>query len=154
LPRGSSRDEALARGMELEWIEADAQALPFGDGEFDVVTSCFGAMFAPDHQAVADELLRVCRPGGTIGSIAFTPDGLGGEFFELVSRYAPPPPPEAQPPVLWGSEDHVRRLLGDRVDRLDMTRGKYVERAASPAAYVDLFRQTFGPLSAPRPAVG
>jgi ubiquinone/menaquinone biosynthesis C-methylase UbiE len=146
----SGRREARARGVELEWIEADAEALPFGDGEFDVVTSCFGAMFAPDHQAVADELLRVCRPGGTIGSLAFTPDGLGGKFFELVSRHAPPAPPDAVPPVLWGSDEHVRKLFGDRVDRLDMTRGEYVERAASPRAYVDLFMRTFGPLIAIR----
>lgn len=150
---GSGRREAEARGVELEWIEADAQALPFGDGEFDVVTSCFGAMFAPDHQAVADELLRVCRPDGTIGSVAFTPDGLGGEFFELVGRHAPPPPADALPPVLWGSEDHVRELFADRVDRRDMTRREYVERAASPSAYVELFRQTFGPMVALRAAL-
>jgi SAM-dependent methyltransferase len=146
----SGRREARSRGVELDWIEADAEALPFGDGEFDVVTTCFGAMFAPNHQAVADEFLRVCWPGGTIGSIAFTPDGLGGEFFGLVARHAPPPPPGAAPPVLWGSEDHVRELFGDRVDRLDMTRGEYVERAASPQAYVGLFRETFGPLIALR----
>jgi ubiquinone/menaquinone biosynthesis C-methylase UbiE len=73
-------------------VQADPEALPFGKGQFDVVTSCFGAMFAPDHQAVADELLRVCRPGGTIGMINFTPQGLGGEFFEAFARYAPPPP--------------------------------------------------------------
>ena len=82
---------------------------------FDVVTSCFGAMFAPDHQAVADELVRVCRPGGTIGMINFTPEGIGGEFFALLAPYAPPPPPGADPPVLWGNEDHVRTLFGDRV---------------------------------------
>src|SRR5687767_544474 len=68
--------EARARGVEPEWIEADAEALPFDDGAFDVVTSSLGAMFAPDHQRVADELLRVCRPGGTIGLLAFTPEGL------------------------------------------------------------------------------
>jgi ubiquinone/menaquinone biosynthesis C-methylase UbiE len=146
----SGRREARDRGVELEWVEADAQGLPFGDGEFDVVTSCFGAMFAPDHQAVADELLRVCRAGGTIGSIAFTPDGLGGEFFDLVARHAPPPSPAAASPVQWGSEEHVRTLFAERVDRLDMTRGEYVERAESPHAYVELFRQTFGPLIALR----
>ena len=85
----AGRREARARGVELEWVEADAEALPFGDGEFDVVTSSFGAMFAPDHQAVADELLRVCRPGGTIGMLNFTPEGLGGEFFELFGATRP-----------------------------------------------------------------
>ena len=76
----AGRREAHARGVELEWVVADAQALPFPDGAFDVVTSSFGAIFAPDHHAVASELLRVCRPGGTIGMVNFTPEGLGGEF--------------------------------------------------------------------------
>lgn len=136
----SGRREARAHGVELEWVEADAQNLPFGDGEFDVVTSSLGAMFAPDHQKVADELLRVCRPGGTIGMINFTPEGLGGEFFALFGQYAPLPPPEAQPPVLWGREDHVRALFGDRVRSLELTRKEYVERAASPADYCDFFK--------------
>ena len=142
--------EARALGVELEWVEADAEALPFGDGEFDVVTSSFGAMFAPNHQAVADELLRVCRPGGTIGLLSFTPDGLAGEFFATFARYAPPPPPGALPPVLWGSEEHVRELFGDRVDSLELARREYVERAASPHDYVELFNETFGPVIALR----
>lgn len=140
----AGRREARARGVELEWVEADAEALPFGDGEFDVVTSSLGAMFAPDHRAVADELLRVCRPGGTIGMINFTPEGLAGEFFALFGRYAPQPPPEA-PPVLWGSEEHVRELFGDRVESLELNRREYVERAASPRDYCALFKETFGP---------
>ena len=146
----AGRREARACGVELEWVEADAEALPFGDGAFDVVTSSFGAMFAPDHQRVADELLRVCRPGGTIGLLAFTPEGLGAEFFGAFARYAPPPPPGALPPILWGSEEHVRELFRDRVDSLQMTRREYVERAASPRAYVELFEQTFGPIIALR----
>src|SRR5918993_2630133 len=101
----AGRREARARGVELEWVEADAEALPFGDGEFDVVTSLLGAMFAPDHEKVADELVRVCRPGGTIGMINFTPEGLAAEFFGLFARYAPAPPPGALPPILWGSEE-------------------------------------------------
>ena len=146
----AGRREACACGVELEWVEADAEALPFGDGVFDVVTSSLGAMFAPDHQRVADELLRVCRPGGTIGLLAFTPEGLGAEFFGAFARYAPPPPPGALPPILWGSEEHVRELFHDRVDSLEMTRREYVERAASPHAYIELFEQTFGPIIALR----
>ena len=88
-----------------------------------------GAIFAPDHQAVADELVRVCRPGGTIGMINFTPEGLAGEFFALFGRHAPPPPPGAPPPVLWGSEAHVRELFGDRLASLELTRRRYVERS-------------------------
>ena len=141
----AGRREASERGVELDWVEADAEALPFGDGEFDVVTSSLGAMFAPDHRKVADELLRVCRPGGTIGMANFTPDGLGGQFFGVFVPYMPPPAPGALPPVMWGSEDHVRELFGDRVESLDLTRREYVERAAGPREYCELFKETFGP---------
>jgi ubiquinone/menaquinone biosynthesis C-methylase UbiE len=144
----AGRREARARGVELEWFEADAEALPFAGGEFDVVTSSFGAMFAPDHQTVADELLRVCRPGGTIGMANFTPEGLAAEFFAVFAPYMPAPPPGALPPVLWGSEEHVRDLFGDRVQSLDMTRREYVERAATPRDYCEFFKETFGPVVA------
>jgi len=141
--------EARTRGIELEWVEADAEALPFGDGEFDVVTSSFGAMFAPDHQAVAGELLRVCRPGGTIGMTNFTPEGLAGEFFEIFGRYPPAPPPGALSPILWGSEEHVRELFDDRQASLEMTRKEYVERSpGGPGEYVEFFKTTFGPVIA------
>jgi ubiquinone/menaquinone biosynthesis C-methylase UbiE len=142
----AGRREAAAHGVELEWVEADAEALPFADGEFDVVTSSFGAIFAPDHQAVADEMLRVCRRGGTIGMINFTPEGLISDFFGALGPYMPPPPPGALPPPLWGSEEHVRELFGDRVESLEMIRRHYVERAASPRDYRELFKQTFGPV--------
>ena len=98
--------EASERGVELEWVEGDAQALPFGDAEFDVVTSSAGADVAPDQQAVADELLRVCRPDGTIGMANFTPDGLAADFFGVLAPYLPPPPPDAPSPLLWGDEVH------------------------------------------------
>jgi ubiquinone/menaquinone biosynthesis C-methylase UbiE len=143
------RREAADHGVVLDWVVADAQALPFADGEFDAVTSAFGAIFAPDHQAVADELVRVCRPGGTIGLVNFTPEGLAGDFFELFGRYAPPPPPGSSPPTEWGSEEHVRELLGERV-ALEMTRRSYTERAASPEAYREFFMETFGPAVALR----
>jgi ubiquinone/menaquinone biosynthesis C-methylase UbiE len=146
----AGRREAAARGLELEWVEADAQALPFGDGEFDVVTSSLGAIFAPDHRAVADELLRVCRPGGTVAMLNFTPDGLAADFFGVLAPYMPPPPPGGLPPLVWGSEEHVRELFGERVESLELRRGSYVERAASPQAYVELFEQTFGPVVAIR----
>src|SRR5687767_11371968 len=141
----AGRREARAQGVELEWVEADAEALPFGDGEFDVVTSSFGAMFAPDHQRVADELLRVCRPGGTIGMLNFTPEGLAADLFGVFAPYLPPPSAGALPPVLWGSEGHVRELFGERVESLEMSRREYVERAASPRDYVAFFKETFGP---------
>jgi ubiquinone/menaquinone biosynthesis C-methylase UbiE len=146
----AGRRAAATAGVELEWREADAEALPFGDAEFDVVTSCFGVMFAPNHQAAADEMLRVCRRGGTIGLINFTPDGAGGEFFQILGRYAPPPPPGAQPPLLWGREAHVHQLLGPPRAALDIKRGQYVETAATPSEYCELFRNTFGPMVAIR----
>jgi ubiquinone/menaquinone biosynthesis C-methylase UbiE len=145
-----TRRAARAEGVELEWVEADAEALPFENAAFDVVTSCFGAMFAPNHPVVANELLRVCRPGGTVGMINFTPEGRGGDFFALLAPYAPPPAPGAVSPLSWGSEEHVRTLFGDRTEWLDMTRREYVERAVSPRAYYDLFSQTFGPMVAIR----
>jgi ubiquinone/menaquinone biosynthesis C-methylase UbiE len=144
----AGRRAARASGVEVEWIEGDAEALPFEDEKFDVVTSCLGAMFAPDQQKVADELLRVCRAGGTVGMINFTPEGRGGDFFGLLAPYMPPPPPGALPPLMWGVEDHVRKLFGQRVASLEMTRREYVERAATPRAYLDLFKQTFGPMVA------
>ena len=141
----AGRREAEAHGVELRWIEADAEALPFADGEFDVVTSSLGAMFAPNHQTVADELLRVCRSGGRIGMLNFTPEGLISDLFGALAPYMPPPPGEALPPALWGSEEHVRELFDDRVS-LEMTRSHYVETAASPHDYCELFKQTFGPV--------
>jgi ubiquinone/menaquinone biosynthesis C-methylase UbiE len=144
----AGRREAKAHGVELQWVEADAEDLPFGDSEFDVVTSSFGAMFAPDHRAVADELVRVCRPGGTIGMLNFTPEGLAAGFFGALAPYAPPPPPGALPPLMWGNEEHVRELFGDRVESLDMTRKTYVEKADSPSGYRDFVKATFGPVIA------
>ena len=142
------RAAARAEGVDLVWVEGDAEALPFEDAEFDVVTTCFGAMFAPDHRTVADELLRVCRPGGVVGMINFTSEGAGGDFFRMLAPYLPPPPPGALPPLLWGSEEHVRALFGDRVESLELTRHEYVEEAASSREYYELFRHSFGPMVA------
>jgi len=145
----AGRREADALGLEIEWVEADAQALPFGDGEFDVVTSSVGVIFAPDHEAVANELLRVCRPGGTIGMVNFTPEGLAADFFGLFVPYLPQQPADSLPPVMWGSEEHVRNLFGDRVSSLELTRRSYVESVGGgPSDYCEFFKQTFGPVIA------
>jgi ubiquinone/menaquinone biosynthesis C-methylase UbiE len=142
----SGRREAASRGVELEWAEADAEALPFADDEFDVVISCVGAMFAPHHQPAADELIRVCRPSGTIGMINWTPEGMIGHLFKTMGPYAPPPPPGAQPPPLWGSEDHVRELFGDRVSSLDMTRQVLtVDWFARAIDYREYFKAKYPP---------
>ena len=102
------RAAAAAEGLELTWQTADAEALPYADAEFDVVLSAIGVMFAPHHQQAADELVRVCRPGGTIGVLSWTPEGFIGQLFATMKPYAPPPPPGASPAPLWGRADHVR----------------------------------------------
>jgi SAM-dependent methyltransferase len=111
----AGREFADRHGVQLAWEEGDAEALPYEDAAFDVVLSCVGVMFAPHHLLAADELVRVCRPGGTIGLLSWTPDGFVGQLFKAMKAYAPPPPAGVQPPPLWGDENHVRALLGDRV---------------------------------------
>lgn len=149
-PEHFARGQELAgeAGVEIEWREADAESLPFDDEEFDVVTSAVGAIFAPRHYRVASELVRVCKPGGTIAMANFTPEGILGDFFAVFAPYMPAPREGDLPPVLWGSEDHVRELLGNRVSSLEMTRRTYSERAATPRAYCDFCKETFGPVVA------
>ena len=137
---------AAEAGVQLTWETADAEALPYGDSEFDAVLSCLGVMFAPHHQTSADELIRVCRPGGTIGLVSWTPSGFIGQMFATMRPYAAPPPPGAQPPPLWGSEDHVRELLGDRVEQVRTeTRTLRVTHYTSPEAFRDYFKTNYGP---------
>jgi SAM-dependent methyltransferase len=141
--------QAVQQGIELEWRQADAEALPFGDGQFDVVMSCLGVMFAPHHQVSADELVRVCRPGGTVGLLNWTPEGFIGQLFAAMKPYAPPPPPGAQPPPLWGREDHVRALLGDRVRDVSVRRETVrVGLFARPEDFRDYFKARYGPIIA------
>lgn len=140
------RDLAAQAGVDLEWREADAHALPFGDNEFDVVMSCIGVMFAPFHQRAADELVRVCRPGGRIGLVNWTPEGNIGELFATMKPYMAAPPAGAQPPPLWGREDHVAALLGERVtDVVAERRTLTVQQFADGAAFRDYFKAVYGP---------
>jgi ubiquinone/menaquinone biosynthesis C-methylase UbiE len=137
---------AEQQSADLEWREADAEALPFADDEFDTVVSCVGVMFAPHHQAGADELVRVTRPGGTIGLISWTPEGFIGQMFATMKPYAPPPPPGAQPPPLWGNEAHVRELFGDRVTDVKASRHTLkVDRFGTPEEFRDYFKERYGP---------
>lgn len=147
-PELFERGRALAaqQGVEVEWQQADAEALPFEEDEFDTVLSCVGVMFAPHHQTSANELIRVCRPGGTIGLLSWTPEGFIGQMFAAMKPYAPAPPPGAQPPPLWGSEDHVRALLGGRVTDVATRRQTVtVDRFADPDAFRDYFKTRYGP---------
>lgn len=142
----AGRARAREEGVELDWVEADAEALPFADGEFDVVMSCIGAMFAPRHQKTADELVRVCRSGGRIAMLNWTPEGMIGDVFRAMGPFMPAPPPGASPPPLWGGEDHVRELFGDRVSELRTTRDVLpVDLFAEALEYRDYFKQRYGP---------
>ncbi|WP_345507403.1 class I SAM-dependent methyltransferase [Terrabacter aeriphilus] len=135
-------DEA---GLALDWERADAEALPFDDASFDVVVSCVGVMFAPHHRVAADELVRVARPGATIGLVSWTPQGFIGQMFAAMKPYAAAPPPGAQPPPLWGDEAHVRELLGDRVEDLRAEKRSWPVRFARPEDFRDFFKRTYGP---------
>jgi ubiquinone/menaquinone biosynthesis C-methylase UbiE len=142
----AGRRQAAFCGVEIEWREADAEALPFADGQFDVVISCVGVMFAPHHQRSADELIRVCRPGGRIGLVSWTPEGFVGQMFAAMKPYVSPPPPGAQPPPFWGDADYVMRLLADRVTNLSTARQTVrVDRFASPDEFRDYFKTRYGP---------
>ncbi len=142
----AGREYAARRGVELTWEEGDAEALPYRGGEFDAVLSCVGVMFAPHHQPAADELVRVCRPGGTIALINWTPTGFVGDLFRTMKPYMPPPPPGVQPPPLWGDEEHVRALLGDRVtDVVARRQTLTIDRWATPEAWRDFWKTVYGP---------
>ena len=140
-----------AGDLDIEWVTADAEHLPFEDASFDVVMSSIGVMFAPHHERAADEIVRVCHPGGTIRLLSWTPDGMIGALFRTMKPFAAPPPPGAQSPPLWGSEEHLAGLFGDRVmfgtldrDVLEITA---FERARD---YGEHFKACYGPTIAAR----
>ncbi len=151
LERG--RERAAAERLEIEFVEADAQALPFEDGSFDVATSIYGAMFAPDQQKTADELLRVVKPGGRIGMGNWTPEGAVGTMFKTISKHAPPPP-GVPSPLLWGTEEYVRDLFGDGISDLRAERRISRQPFRSPDHYIEFFRTYFGPTQTAYERVG
>jgi SAM-dependent methyltransferase len=142
LERG--RERAAAERLDVEFVEGDAENLPFGDGEFDVVMSIFGAMFAPDHERCAAELLRVCKPGGRIGMANWVPDGGIGRMFMTIAKHAPPPP-GVKPPLLWGTEEHLREYFGDGIADLHIERKRSRQTFRSVDHWLDFFRTYFGP---------
>jgi SAM-dependent methyltransferase len=144
LEAGRVRAEEV--GADLEWAEADAEELPFEDASFDVVISAIGVMFAPFHDKAAAELARVCRPGGTIGLLSWTPEGMIGSLFRTMGPFAPPPPQGAQSPPLWGGEDHVRGLLGEHVEFATLQRDVLEVTAFERAHdYGEHFKARYGP---------
>ncbi len=149
-----ARERAAAERLDVEFVEADAQSLPFDDGSFDVTMSIFGVMFAPDQQQAADELLRVTKPGGRLGVASWCPDGGLQDFFLAIIKHTGGPPPGFTPPVLWGAEDHVRGLFGDSVADLRVERLKSRQAFRSADHYLDFFRDYFGPVKSAYEAVG
>jgi ubiquinone/menaquinone biosynthesis C-methylase UbiE len=142
LERG--RERAAAERLEIEFVEADAQNLPFEDGSFDVAMSIFGAMFAPDQKKAAAELLRVVKPGGRIGMANWTPVGSVGKMFMTIAKHAPPPP-GLDSPLLWGTEERLRELFGDGI--ADLRARPRISRQPFRSAdhYIEFFRTYFGP---------
>src|SRR3954463_9935527 len=143
-PLARARRRAAAEGLSVELLEGDAEALPFADGSFDAVTSVFGSMFAPAHARAAAELLRVCRPGGTIALASWTPDGFIGELFRTIAKHVPPPAGVASP-MLWGKKSHLRMLFGTDVTSLDVREKTFTFRFLSAEDFVTFFRLWYGP---------
>lgn len=147
------REKADAEGLEIEWVEGDAEELPFEDGSFDRVLSTFGHMFAPRHRRAADEMARVCRDGGSIAVACWTPEGAAGDVFRANSKYMPPPPDFASSPVLWGTEEHVREMFPAAED---FAFERHVTRLSwdSVEGFADHFAENFGPLVTARNMLG
>lgn len=148
-----ARENAAAAGVEVEWVEGDAQDLPFEDGSFDLVLSTFGCMFAPDHKRTAGEIARVLAPGGRFGVVAWRPEGNIGKFFATISKYAPPPPEGFQPPPLWGVRDHVNEIFDGTGLELRFEDGAAHWHFDSYEETVEEYSTKFGPIVMLRPAL-
>jgi ubiquinone/menaquinone biosynthesis C-methylase UbiE len=140
----TARRRAEAEELSVDFVEGDAEDLQSLDDSYDYVLSAIGAMFAPDHQRTASELVRVCRPGGVIGLVNWTPAGFVGAMLKTVATYAPPPA-GVQPPPLWGVESHLHELFDDRVSAMTCTPGAVTMRMPSPEFYADFFVAYYGP---------
>jgi SAM-dependent methyltransferase len=141
-----ARERASSEGVEITFVEGDAENLPYDDDSFDRVMSVFGVMFAPDQPLAAAEMVRVCRPGGRIGFCAWTPDGLNGRMFGAIGAHMPPPPEGFMPPVLWGSEDRVRELFADSGAEPEFAREHVVWEDESVESWLDEGERILGPM--------
>lgn len=148
------RHRAAQAGVEIEWIAADAEDLPFEDARFDIVLSSLGVQFAPRHEVVARELVRVCRPGGTIALGNWAADGYIGRFWTAMGPYLPAPPDYASPPPGWGRADHVERLFAEHPVELSFERETMHFEDESPEAFIDFMADWYGPLHQARRALG
>jgi SAM-dependent methyltransferase len=146
-----ARERGAEAKVGIDWLEGDAQSLPFDDDSFDRVISAIGHMFAPDHRQTADELRRVCRRNGRIAVACWTPEGSIGAMFQRLGEISPPPPEGFQSPLLWGTDEHVRELLGYAVE---FERHSVLFDEPSPGSYTDFMLTSFPPLIAIRAELG
>jgi SAM-dependent methyltransferase len=149
----AARRRASEAGVDCEWVEGDAEELPYPDGSFDYALSAFGTMFAPRHEVAAAELVRVTRPGGTIAVAAWTPEGTNGQMFRTVSGHMPPPPPELKPPALWGDEQHMRSLFEPHGAVLEFERGQVDFEDESIESWLAYGEEKLGPMVMARAAL-
>src|SRR5215475_8396659 len=138
------RARAVSEGLDVEFRLGDIQNLPVDEESYDAVLSVFGAMFAPDHQRAADEIIRAARPGGTVGLASWTPDGFIGQMFDVITRHVPGPPGVASP-LLWGTEEHLSDLFGAAAADAESVRRTCTWRFISPGQFVSFFRRWYGP---------
>lgn len=151
LERGAAR--AQAEATRVEFLTADAEALPFEDGSFDAVVSTFGVMFAPNQEQAAAELMRVCRSGGRIGLANWTPGGFIGELFKVIGRHVPPPAGLSSP-ARWGDEAWLSSVFGAGARTISVAERRFVFRYPSAADFVDIFQRLYGPVHKAFLAVG
>jgi ubiquinone/menaquinone biosynthesis C-methylase UbiE len=150
----AARRRADEAGVDVEWVEADAEDLPFDDRSFDRVLSTFGHMFAPRHALAGAELARVCRPEGAVVTTTWVPDRFAGLMFKTVAPYMPPPPEFAQPPILWGEEDHVREMFEPHRLELEFDRDTIVFEKPSVEEFLTFYEEKFGPMVTAKAALG
>ncbi len=148
-----ARERAIAEGVQAQFEDGDAEAIPFEDDSFDVVTSVFGSMFAPNQEAAASELARVTRPGGKIGLVTHTPEGYIGNVFKVIGKHVPPPA-GLRSPIQWGTEERLRELFGDAIAELRLEKRHMTFRYRSPQTWVDYWRRYYGPTLKAFEAVG
>lgn len=140
-----SRKRADAEGLDVDYRFADAEDLPFADGAFDNVVSTFGVMFAPNQAQSAAELVRVCRPGGKIGLVNWTPEGFVGQLFKLIGKYITPPAGVSSP-ALWGTRPFIDTHFGSATAEITYRAREFNFRFRTPQHWVDVFRRYYGPV--------